>query len=459
MKPMSPEEKPAVVSAPSRDVRKDRIPTLEPVKICLIYLVFGILWIIFSDSFFLSLPLPEADIILISQIKGTLFILVTTILLYLLIQSFTRRMQAKNEDLEHSNKLIRDREEQLRIRNEEISRSEAEWETTYNAISDWISVVSPDGRILKSNKGIETILGMTAEEAAGKSCSDLVHGTSCPIDCCPRMSTLASKKRETVDVPKKGGCGWYQITVDPVLDAEGNVVSAVHIVRDISERMQEHRALEQAKKKLHLLNYVTFNEIQNAIFTLWGFHQYVKDRVPGNAASPVFAKEEELLGNISHSLKFAQAYQNLGLKSPAWQDVRQVFLMAISHMDFSAIRHTVELDDLEIFADPLLEQVFMILADNTIVHGKNATSVTLRYREGEESLTIFFEDDGAGIPESIKTTIFSPDFQKTKAIGLFLAREILEITGIMIHETGIQGTGARFEIIVPREAYRFRNRK
>ena len=40
-------------------------------------------------------------------------------------------------------------------------------------------------------------------------------------------------------------------------------------------------------------------------------------------------------------------------------------------------------------------------------------------------------------------------------VWLFLAREILEIIGITISETGEPGTNARFEILVPRKGYRF----
>jgi len=38
---------------------------------------------------------------------------------------------------------------------------------------------------------------------------------------------------------------------------------------------------------------------------------------------------------------------------------------------------------------------------------------------------------------------------------LFLSQEILSITGITITETGEPGKGARFEITVPKGAYRF----
>ena len=432
-----------------------RLLAMAPVKILLIYSVFGILWIVFSNQLLLLPPVPQEEIIMISPIRGTIFILVTALLLFLLILYFAWQWLAKNEELRIANVQLRAREEELRVQNQALAQSQSEWEATYNAISDWISLITPDGRILRTNRSVQSLLGVAPEAVIGMHCHELIHGGSCPTDSCPRRRMLVSKKRESLEIRNRQGNGWLQVTVDPVFDTAGNVVSAVHLVRDVTQRLQEQKALEQAKKKLHLLNYVTFNEIQNSVFTLWGFQQFVKERIKDPSVQPVFAKEEELLNKISHSLKFTQTYQNLGLKPPAWQEVNRVFLLAISHLDFLSIKHTVRLDGLEIFADPLLEQVLMILAENTLVHGKNVTEVSLRYSRGPASVTIIFEDNGIGIPEKIKGDIFSPDFQKTKAIGLYLAREILEITDITIAETGTPGSGARFEITVPDGAYRF----
>ncbi len=454
-----PEKDTSVTQTISSWFHKDRIFTLDPLKIALIYLVLGFIWILCSDWVLLALVPDEREYAILQSVKGIIFILVMALLLFVLIRHFTRQWQEKSEELRVSNEQIRAREDELRIQYEDLARGKAEWETTYNAISDWVSLISPDGRILKTNRGIESLVGIPADQAIGRNCFELVHGTSCPTTECPRIRMLESRQRETMDMPKPKGKGWLQVTVDPVFDSTGNLVSAIHVVRDISERMQEQKALDQAKKKLHLLNYVTFNEIQNALFTLWGFQQFVKDRITESPVRSVFVKEEELLNQISQSLKFAQAYQNLGLKPPLWQDVKQVFLLAISHLDFLTMKHVIQLDGLEIFSDPLLEQVLVILADNTLVHGKTATQVTLRYTEDAEAVTIFFEDDGVGITDTIRDRIFSPDFQKTRSIGLFLAREILEITGITIRETGTPGKGARFEIIIPRGAYRFPGRK
>jgi len=227
---------------------------------------------------------------------------------------------------------------------------------------------------------------------------------------------------------------------------------------DLSERIRTQKALEQANKKLNLLSYVTFNDIQNHILTLWGYQQFMKEMVLEDSSRSIIEEEGIILDKISHSLKFAQSYQDLGLKPAKWQNIYHVFLMAISHLDFLKITHTVNLGAIEVFADPLLEQVFHVLAENILIHGGTATHLNFWYSQGSDSITLFFEDDGVGIPEEIKEKIFSQDFQSNKGIGLFLAKEILEITGITIREAGLPGKGARFEMIVPNGTWRTEDR-
>jgi signal transduction histidine kinase len=60
----------------------------------------------------------------------------------------------------------------------------------------------------------------------------------------------------------------------------------------------------------------------------------------------------------------------------------------------------------------------------------------------------------AGTPEEDNKCPFERGFGKNTGPGLFLAREISDITGITIKETGEPGKGARFEITVPKRAWR-----
>jgi signal transduction histidine kinase len=80
------------------------------------------------------------------------------------------------------------------------------------------------------------------------------------------------------------------------------------------------------------------------------------------------------------------------------------------------------------------------------------------YKESEDGMVLFFEGDGNGIPADQKEKIFEHGFGDTNGFGLFLAREILAITGITIREKGEPGKSLRFEIHAPKRTYRFKER-
>ncbi len=102
----------------------------------------------------------------------------------------------------------------------------------------------------------------------------------------------------------------------------------------------------------------------------------------------------------------------------------------------------------------MLEKVFHNLVDNSLRHGGSVTAIRFGTIRDEKGLTITYEDNGCGIPPEDKNMIFERGCGKNTGLGLFLAREILGITGITITETGTVGTGVRFEIQVPENAYR-----
>ena len=110
--------------------------------------------------------------------------------------------------------------------------------------------------------------------------------------------------------------------------------------------------------------------------------------------------------------------------------------------------------NLEIYADPIIRKVFSTLIENAIRHGGEITHIRLSSHMGENTQIITCDDDGLGVPSGEKGSIFDHGFGKNTGIGLFLAREILSITGLSIREVGIPGEGARFEILVPSGKFR-----
>ena len=221
------------------------------------------------------------------------------------------------------------------------------------------------------------------------------------------------------------------------------------------ELRRSEQALMQARRKLTSLNTLTFEDLRNAVFSLEGYLSLARQDPTGEKVRTYLGRSEQILHSVRHAMEAAKKYQELGINPPRWQNVKIVLLNALSHLDFSEISRVTELDELEIFADPLLEDVFFILMENVLHHGKGATEVRVGYREEAAKLTITIEDNGPGIKEAVKEKIFGRDYKAMKGgSGLFLAREILSITGISIRETGVPGKGTRFEIVVPESRYR-----
>ena len=77
--------------------------------------------------------------------------------------------------------------------------------------------------------------------------------------------------------------------------------------------------------------------------------------------------------------------------------------------------------------------------------------------ESADGLEIIIKDNGIGIPADEKERIFERGFSEHNGYDLFLAREILAITGLSIKETGEPGNGVNFVIRVPKRGYRFIN--
>ncbi|HEX3001345.1 MAG TPA: ATP-binding protein, partial [Methanoregula sp.] len=218
---------------------------------------------------------------------------------------------------------------------------------------------------------------------------------------------------------------------------------------------RSQHALEQARTRLSLLNTVALQDIQNAVFTLSGYLELEKPLATDDKLKHFIAKQVEVVRGITGSLQFIRNYQNLGLAPPRWQNVQQVFLMAISHHDLSHLTRNLRIRGLEVYADSLFEQVFTSLAENVLVHARTATEIRLHWSETDGGIVIFFEDNGPGIETSKKAAIFEKQGPGKGRMSLFLAREILLVTNLSIRESGEPGKGARFEIFVPQGMYRF----
>lgn len=224
-----------------------------------------------------------------------------------------------------------------------------------------------------------------------------------------------------------------------------------------SERRRVEKALDEANKKLNLMASITRHDVVNQLTTQNESLDYalrLKDTDAAKAWEYVSAAAQ--IGTRTlNSVKFTGDYQKVGVKSPQWQDIRSLIDTAAGENAHGHLQIKNEVPSrTEIYADPLIGKVFSNLMENSVKYGVKVTMIRFRLEKTASGSTIVCEDDGVGIPDARKESIFTYEHGMTMGLGLFLAREILAITGITLFETGKSGSGARFEIRCPEKTIR-----
>lgn len=224
---------------------------------------------------------------------------------------------------------------------------------------------------------------------------------------------------------------------------------------EILERKRFEATLKLANRKLNTLSMVTHHDISDQIGAIVRYISLAETMTTNPSLLEHLKKIEHSTALIRKQIQFARDYQNIGLNPPQWQNVDETIRRATKDLDRAGVRREKEMETLEIYADLLLERVFFNLVDNALRHGQKETKIRFSAQEIPEGLVIFCQDDGVGIPENMKEGVFKCDYFHNKGYGLFLASEILSMTGLSVSETGEPGSGARIEIRVPRGSYRF----
>ena len=132
---------------------------------------------------------------------------------------------------------------------EELDKAWREWEATFDATKDSVILTDGDFKIIQANLAASQLFGRSLDEIIGKTCYQLLHGTDRPPKECPLAKAKKTKKHEDVEfyLPQKGI--WVIASVDPILDDQGEVSSAVHIIRDITDRKRAEELLRKERDR------------------------------------------------------------------------------------------------------------------------------------------------------------------------------------------------------------------
>lgn len=119
--------------------------------------------------------------------------------------------------------------------------------------------------------------------------------------------------------------------------------------------------------------------------------------------------------------------------------------------------HPVRVDgpDIQIDVDgPKVERIVENLLNNAARHTTAGTPIHVDVQPAGDGVDLIVEDEGPGVPDEVKRTIFEP-FEQGKAahggvgIGLSLVRRFAELHGGTAHVEDRPGGGARFVVRLP----------
>ncbi|MBW1861366.1 MAG: response regulator [Deltaproteobacteria bacterium] len=151
-----------------------------------------------------------------------------------------KKLEKKMLDLEREIAARRRADEALYV-------SALSWKTTFDAITDSVSIIDVEGKILQCNKATANFLGKPINEIVGKTCWELVHDTSEPIKGCPVVRMRETLRPESLELAVDDRV--LYVATYPILDQDGNLSKAVHIITDITEQKKAKEALLESEER------------------------------------------------------------------------------------------------------------------------------------------------------------------------------------------------------------------
>ena len=234
-------------------------------------------------------------------------------------------------------------------------------------------------------------------------------------------------------------------------DPENMVIRRYGANLDITDRKKAEEVLRRVNRQLNLLTSITRHDILNSIMVIFNYLELTETEFSDQTLSGYVKSMKKATNEIQSQIEFTRVYEELGSHTPYWISLNDVMPYA-SLPSFITI--TTDIAGISIYADPMLDKVFFNLLDNSVRHGQRVTNIRVSVHESDDMLKVLWEDNGIGVPQEEKTRIFLRGFGKNTGFGMFLVQEILSLTDITIQETGIEGEGVRFELLVPKGSWR-----
>jgi PAS domain S-box-containing protein len=345
-----------------------------------------------------------------------------------------------------------------------------------------------DGIIMSWNPAAERILGYSADEAIGKHITLLIP----PERWAEEDEVLARIRRgervehfETIRRTKSGRLLSLSLTVSPVRDAQGHIVGASKVGRDITDRIRvekelnrllrsEKEAREEAEEANRLKDEflaVVSHELRSPLNAIMGWTSLMRtgkldEEQTARAVETIFRNAEaqnQLIGDLLDISRIVSGKLRLNIRP---FELGTVIQAAIEVVRPAATAKSIRLQTLidpatgPIVGDPdRLQQVFWNLLSNAIKFTPTGGRVQILSQRINSHIEIVVSDSGKGIEPSLLSLVFDRFRQGDSSpsrehgglgLGLAIVRNLVELHGGVVRVRS-EGTdrGAEFTVQLP----------
>lgn len=197
------------------------------LRIALLYLIFGCLWILLSDNL-LAHWVANIEALTIAQVyKGWFYVVVSALLLFGLVLGYLRQDEAKSEKL---------------------ADSEEHFRQLFENSLDTIILTRPDGAIIAANPAACTLFGRTEEEIKHLGRNGVVDTADPRLESALKMRAETGHYRTELTFVRSDGTKFEgEVTSQIYQNRQGDLRTTM-IIRDISSRIEMEKALRQSEE-------------------------------------------------------------------------------------------------------------------------------------------------------------------------------------------------------------------
>lgn len=293
-------------------------------------------------------------------------------------------------------------------RRKETEKALLHYAALVESSDDAIIGKSLDGHITSWNRGAEIIFGYKREELIGKHISILI-----PPDRAREEPAILDKIRagesvdhyETVRQCKDGRLIDISVTVSPIRDAEGKVVGASKVARDITERKRmEKELLEISDREQRRIGYDLHDGLCQHLAGIELKSQVLEQKL-ARRSSPNAAGAGEIGKDVREAIAQTRALAR-GLSPVTLES--DGLLSALHELAFNVeklynIRCKLDVDtDLRVSDHAMATHLFRLAQEavsNALKHGR-AKLISIQLKADAGRIYLAVSDNGCGIPEN-----------------------------------------------------------